>query len=73
MTKPNPTTSKLQIILTIVVSAGWLSIIIIPPLVPEVVINEKIQTGVMAAMAAVLGAVFGYQIFKKGDQGNKDE
>jgi UPF0716 family protein affecting phage T7 exclusion len=62
--------SPLQTVLAIVVSVGWLTIVIIP-IITEVKIEQHVQIGVQAAMMLILGAIFGVQIVRRG--GSKDD
>lgn len=67
----NTSLSRLQTIIAVVVSVGWLAVVVLPAFIPEWQIHERVQTSVMGAMMAILGAVFGIALFKKNGGGGE--
>lgn len=67
-----PARDPLRTILAVVVSIGWLGVVLIPA-TTRFQIDPQIQVGVQAAMMLILGAIFGVSIIKRSDRTNGND
>lgn len=63
-----PTNGRLQLILAVVVSIGWLAVLLVPA-ITKLELKGEVSMGAQAAMMLILGAIFGRRILQRG----KDE